>query len=372
MINKYLLIALTCGAILLTSCTDEGEDVNPTIEVPESYVFERNGISSVDYSGQTARLDMLAELKAYIATANDSLSLNEQTLLNMFANENSPFADATLNESGKELEDKTFLTDVNYYKEVLSSAAAASETVIEATEGTAGLIARSATRMILVNEKGHEYTQIVEKGLMGATFLNQIYNAYLTDAKTGADVDNVTIVEGKNYTTLEHHFDEAFGYWGVNVDFDAEGENRFLGNYTLGREGFTSAAEALKEAFLKGRTAIVNNDFVTLEAQKAIIYEQFETAVAATVIHYINESITDLNNAEIGSLFHHASEGYGFALGLKYSPVKKITDSQYNDLVNVGFGTNGNFWSMSVESLNSAKSILISAYPALADIADDL
>ncbi len=371
MLNKQLFIALIASVLIWSSCTED-DDANPKLDIPQSYEFERNGASSVDYSGQIARLDMLAELKAYIATANDSMALDAQILLDMFANENNPFDEAALNESGKRLEDKTFLTDVNYYKNVLNSAATASQAVTEASEGTAGLIARSATRVILVNEKGHEYTQIVEKGLMGATFLNQIYNAYLTDAKTGADIDNVTIVEGKNYTTLEHHFDEAFGYWGVNVDFDPQGENRFLGNYTLGREGFTEAADALRAAFLTGRTAIVNSDFETLDAQKDIIYEQFEIAVAATVIHYINESITDLNNAEIGNLFHHASEGYGFALGLKYNPYKMITDTQYDDLVNSGFGTDGNFWDMSVESLNNAKNILISAYPSLTDIADDL
>ena len=70
--NKLNSILLIIGAILtgsLSSC-NEGED-DVTLETPSTYQFTRDGASSVDYSGQTARLDMLAELKAYIGTANN-------------------------------------------------------------------------------------------------------------------------------------------------------------------------------------------------------------------------------------------------------------------------------------------------------------
>ncbi len=163
--------------------------------------------------------------------------------------------------------------------------------------------------------------QLVEKGLHGSNVFNQIYNSYLTDAKIGNGVENTELEADKNYTAMEHHWDEAFGYWGVNPEFDVDGENRFLGNYTYGREKAISEVRLkLRDAFLKGRTAIVNKAYEIRDEQRDIIYAEFELIAAATAIHYINESIADLSGDDQGSLFHHASEGYGFAMALKYSP----------------------------------------------------
>lgn len=371
--KRYLpfLLALACA---FTSCEeDDGEnDVNPQIDVPSTYTFERNGESTVSYSGQTDRLDMLAEMKSYVGTANSGAELSEQKLLDMYANENSAFEDADLNASTKQLEDKTFIADVSFYKDLFASAAAASTSGVEAAEGQAGLIARGPDRNILVDENGWEYTQLLEKGMMGSVFLHQIYNTYLTDSKIGNDVENEELVEGKNYTAMEHHWDEAFGYWGVSPDFDPEADNRFWANYTYGRESVLGSATALKDAFLKGRTAIVNKNYDVKNEQRDIIYKQFELIAAATAIHYINESIADINNGDQGNLFHHASEGYGFARALQFSPYKSISDDQLDTILNANFGTDGNFWTITIDGLQAAKSTLATVYPELADVADEL
>ena len=71
-----------------------------------------------------------------------------------------------------------------------------------------------------MDANGIEYTQLIEKGLMGAVFYYQITNVYLGDGKM--DVDNADQVDpdnGKYYTTMEHHWDEAFGYFSDAVDF---------------------------------------------------------------------------------------------------------------------------------------------------------
>lgn len=132
------------------------------------------------------------------------------------------------------------------------------------------------------------------------------------------------------------------------------------------------SATALKDAFLTGRTAIVNKDYDTKNEQRDIIYEQFELIAAATAIHYINESITDINNGDQGNLFHHASEGYGFARALQFSPYKKISDAELNTILNANFGTDGDFWTITIEGLQEAKATLTSVYPELADVADEL
>lgn len=364
-INKTLWV-LTASLSVLFSCNDD-DDINKELQVPATYTFTRNGGSSVSYSGQTDRLDMLAELKSYLASANTGAELSTLKLLDMYGNENAPFEDAALNESTKQLEDKTYSTDIEFYKNLFVSAEAASKSGV-ATEGTAGLMTRG-TGNILVNEKGWEYTQVIEKGLMGAVFLNQIYNTYLTDSKIGADVENDNLEDGKNYTAMEHHWDEAFGYWGMNPEFDTEGEARFWSNYALGREELVGSFTALKNAYLAGRTAIVNKNYPLLAEQRNILYEQFELLAAAATIHYLNEVATDTNE---GDRMHHASEGYGFARALAYSPNKKISEAQLQTLLGNAFGTDADFYKISNESLTQGKDLLKTVYPTLADIADDL
>lgn len=369
--NLYLSAFIILASVF-TGCDGTDEAPEPKLEIPSSYSFTRNGESTVDYSGQTLRLDMLSELKAYIGTANSGEVLSEQKMLDMFANENNAFSTEALNTSGKQLEDKTFLADVTFYKALFASAAEASESEAEASEGHGGLVARGSDRMILVDENGHEYTQLAEKGMMGSVFLNQIFNVYLTDSRIGNEVENEELVEGQTYTAMEHHWDEAFGYWGVSEDFDPEADNRFWGNYTYGRETVLGSATILKDAFLTGRAAIVAKDYETRDAQRDIIYEQFELIAAATAIHYLNESITDINNGDQGNLFHHASEGYGFARALKFSPYKSISDDQLDTILNSNFGTDGNFWTITLEGLQQAKATLVTVYPDLADVADEL
>ncbi len=366
-----LKLAVVLNMAFCVSC-DDSDDVSRGIERPATYEFSRNGESTVSYTGQTERLDMLAEMKAYIATANIGEQLDESTLLDMYANENSPFENEDLNSSTKNLESKTFITDITFFKEILISTALASGSTAAADQGKSGLVSRGAGNNILVDDKGWEYTQLVEKGLMGAVFLHQIYNVYLTDSKIGIDISNEDLVEGTNYTAMEHHWDEAFGYWGVNTAFDTEGENRFWGNYSYGRERYTGTVTKLKDAYLAGRTAIVNKDYDAMNAASELIYQEFELLAAATTIHYINDGIRDLNSADIGNLFHHISEGYGFAMALKYSPIKRITDEQLDLILNKHFGTDGDFWTITVEGLNNARSSIVSAYPSLADFAQDL
>ncbi|MEZ5022552.1 MAG: DUF4856 domain-containing protein [Chitinophagales bacterium] len=70
----------------------------------------------------------------------------------------------------------------------------------------------------------------------------------MSDARVGDNVDNTTIEEGDNYTAMEHHWDEAFGYLGVPVDFksnwpsDRNGRSQIWGSYIRGRDAMLEAA----------------------------------------------------------------------------------------------------------------------------------
>jgi hypothetical protein len=178
-------------------------------------------------------------------------------------------------------------------------------------------------------------------------------SVYLTDDKM--NVDNTEVESGRG-TDMAHHFDEAFGYLGVPKDFktndkdEVEGEYTtsawFWGHYIHSREGDIDIRTPLFEAFLRGRTAILNDqmarksndttDYLKIRDEAiATIKEKWEFLAAANVVHYINSTLSDIDNNDTGSKWHHWSEAKGFALGLKYNVDKQITDSEWNKLNNL-------------------------------------
>jgi len=55
---------------------------------------------------------------------------------------------------------------------------------------------------------------------MGAVFYYNIAEVYTRPGKIGASVDNI-IVTPEEGTDMEHHWDEAFGYFGAPIDFSS-------------------------------------------------------------------------------------------------------------------------------------------------------
>ncbi|GIV59856.1 MAG: hypothetical protein KatS3mg043_0945 [Rhodothermaceae bacterium] len=358
------------------------------IETPETYTFTRNGASTVSFPGQTDRLNMLQEMKAYLTQGDRGELLSEQALLDMFENTGGNGGGHFSFTSDRQLKDKTFPPDLDarLFENLFARAAAASErgqAGITASNGTAGLLVReNSGNTILVDENGREFTQLIEKGLMGAVFYNQIYNVYLTDSRVGNGVENVELVEGENYTPMEHHWDEAFGYWNAPPDFTSpwpearRGELRFWSHYSNVVDnvagGLLGTNKILMDAYKEGRAAIVNNDPVTRDAQRDVLYAYHELVAAATAVHYINLTLGYLDEGKTGEAFHTLSEAWAFVNALKYSPRRKISLEQIETIKEEKFGAGGNFWNVTSAGLNEAKATLVEIYPELAPVQDDL
>lgn len=377
-LNIGLAVALTAVTFSCGVSNDDG-----TIDAPENYEFSRDGSSSVAYPGQTDRLKMLGEIDSYVGQGNSGELLSEQAMLDMFENAGGNGGGNFSFTSDRQLKNKTFPVDLdnNVYEDLFAQAASASENGsngVPASNGVAGLIARADGDDILVSANGREFSQLVEKGLMGSVFYHQIFNVYLSDDRIGPDVDNSTVEDGANYTAKEHHFDEAFGYFGAPRDFESDwpdaraDEAKYWADYSNGADGSLGMNDILMDAYIQGRTAIVNKDQDALNEQVDILYENLELLAAATTIHYINSTLTNLSNGEQGEAFHTLSEAWAFANALKYSPRHKITLEQLTQIKETDFGDNGNFWNVDSEGLNNAKSTLVEIYPALADVQDEL
>ena len=362
---------LLMGAVLFTaSCKkDDPDPVDETPQQPKTYSF-----TNVDYSGQTTRLDMLAELTAEMKKPASGTPADEQVMLNMFANSNSPFADGALNATTKQLKNKCYdaqgaamsASTFEYYMTRLASLSSANTGTW--APGTAG-VATSGTKAYYLDENGVEYAQVVEKGLMGAVFYFQISENYTREGKIGDAVNNTDVTEGKG-TDMEHHWDEAFGYFGATVDLTEDNYNdlplRYHAKYAkVGSKAGLNTISNVMDQFIKGRFSISNKNYTDRDAAAAQLRKEYELIMATTAIHYINGGISNFGDDAIRN--HELSEAYAFIASLHYNSDKLISDADLalvQDYFREDMGGHKvpSLLNVTVTSLNEAKDKLSTVY----------
>lgn len=372
---RYTLPLLSLG--LLVACSPE-EDPTPSHSVPETYEFTRDGESTVSFTGQIQRQTMLGELSSMIKSGTDN-TLDYQTLVNMYENNDNPFSDAELNASGKSLSSKTSAsathvfdqgTTINWFKAILQGAATASTATAEASAGSAGVISNSdGSRNYLVSEAGLEYAQVVEKGLMGAVFMDQMVNNYLTSLKLDVDNDPSAVT---GYTDMEHHWDEAYGYLTIVQDYNTDAsvsQNRgYWGRYLVGLEEDFNIASDLYLAFRTGRQAIVDKKYDKRDAQIPTIAEGMESATYIKALSYLNKGAAKLNAGDAAVAFHELSEGVGFIFSLRYTADETVSAQQSDNWINTLISGDG-FWSGDIQTrIDSVKTEIGTAFNLSSDI----
>lgn len=380
------------AVLLMTSCDDDQMSIEPLegIENPVNYDFVRNGASTVSFSGQTDRISMATEL---IAALND-FSTTEESLLEMYSNETAsgedanPFAEAGLNESTKSVKSKVAASKDFFSSNTVESAEIKAEIeswiTAQVTEvfpsenelaaaGKAGQIADGSS-VRYVNAKGLEYNQAINKSLIGALMVDQMLNNYLSASvlDEGENIENNNndvVEEGKSYTTMEHKWDEAFGYLcgadGANYEdpISTLGSDSFLNKY-LSRvdadDDFHGIANDIFEALKLGRAAIAGKNYTVRDAQANIIRDKISQVVAIRAVYYLQQGKIAKENNDLGGAFHDFSEGFGFVYSLRFLRVPNSTDSYFTkaevgefiDLLTAGNG----FWDITSETLDQISS----------------
>jgi len=367
--RKYFSLGLSVALLTgVTSCEKSEVISQNQLDIPATYKFERNGQTSVSYSGQTDRLNQLAEMKAMLQTADAGSIVSEIDLLDMYANTGGDANGNFTFSSSKQLKNKTFDLDQTYFEGMLKSAAAAStdgSNGVLASMGTAGLITRGGNNStILVDEKGFEFTQVFEKGIMGGVFYYQIVNVYLTDDKIGDAVDNENVDSVKNYTDMEHHFDEAFGYFGAPVDFSSDYQGtespRYWAKYSNSTDAVISGMNtSIMDSYKTGRSAIVANEHTIKTSQVSELNTYFGQLAAASAIHYANEAKATTDQ---GDLLHVLSECYAFTRALRYANPnqREFSPTEVETLLTNTF--NDNLWLVKASDLNNLIDALSTAY----------
>ncbi len=229
---------------------------------------------------------------------------------------------------------------------------------------------------VYVTDNGLDLNQLIQKFLLMSVAYSQATDDYLDEEK-GLKADNAFQDKGtKAYTSLEHQFDEGFGYFGAARDYlaysDDEiaskgGREDWQGQYDTDNDGkidllseknFGNSVNAAKrdrgtaaninptdyskqamDAFLMGRKLINDNASLSevlsvAQKEELLTYRDaavmaWEKSVVATVVHYINDLNADLDKVgtaefDYATTAKHFSELKGFALGLQFNPYSPI------------------------------------------------
>lgn len=343
------------------SCTYEIDNGGIGYTIPSTFTFtDGNGNSTVSYSGQTDRLNQLEEMVVYMKTGTTAV-LDAQIIKDMFANVGDNGNGNFSFSSTKQLKNKCFTVDQPLFETFMDEIATASnDFATTASNGQAGTLT-SGTSTYLFDANGVEHVQVIEKGLMGAVFMNQALNNYFSSAEI--DVDNTTAVDpanGKYYTLMEHHYDEAFGYFGVDVDFPTTIPSSFWGKYCNNQDASLNSNADMMNNFLKGRAAISNNVMADRDAAILAIRTEWEDISAYSAMSYLDDAVGYFGT-DNAKFLHVLSEAYAFAWDLRYAPVEtRRMDVVEHAALMAMFNTN--FWDMSIADINAIKSAIDAKY----------
>ena len=332
-----VLIAASCSKEGCTDPNASNYDANAgttnndlceyNYDVPSTYAFtDADGNNTVSYGGQTARMDMLSEMVTYLKSANGSnatpATLDASTLLAMYDNSYTGWTDQSLVGNGKQLKSKTALADAGI------------QAMFEAWMSTAASSSPSNTTSYLQSSTGLEWTQMIEKGLMGACFASQMTSNYLAgieadDNETAVDADN-----GKFYTEMEHHWDEAYGYFTDAVDYPTNGTDRFWGKYANKSylEDNLGSATDISTAFRTGRAALSAHNTADALVQRDIIIAEVKQMQAGMAIHYLNDVKSKVSSgADQSAINHSMSEALAFLFGMQF--ISETPDMNSSDVM---------------------------------------
>jgi len=230
-------------------------------------------------------------------------------------------------------------------------------------------------------EDGLDLQQLTQKFLHGAVSFSQAADDYLDDSTPDKGLLTPNERDGdKPFTSLEHAWDEGFGYFGAARDYleytdeeiagkggrdgwakgyhdtDGDGTIDLVAEYNwgastnaakrdLGSASGTDFTTETFEAFWRGREIIDNapegtlseGALVDLKEQRDIAMAGWEKALAATVVHYINETIeaTEALGSDDYDFGKHTkgwSEMKGFALAFQFNPSSPLSLKEFADL----------------------------------------
>ena len=343
---RFLIPCLFSIAFATLSCRDEPEVVELPRQLNDYHVyrFERDGLSTVRNTGQNVRNVLVQDLKLFIENLakpgaqpatyealyryfdNGGKTIEEPILTPVHLPLNPPTLKAI---SGvRDLETRVNFTQ--WGDEITADIQEWCQTIADNSQEPAKL---GTYRVYIDEETGFDLGEMFQKGVKGGVMLGHGLHGYFRNVHKKEN-DQVVIwgTDTLIYTEMEHHLDEAFGYYGAARNFydftleelaDRENGRNYRDNYDV--DGFidfrseynfsfaldaaqrdvtsatgTEYASTIYEAFYQARRSIVQKQYDSLIYQKTIILEHWEKVNAATAIHYLNALRSALDLLEVG------------------------------------------------------------------------
>ena len=210
---------------------------------------------------------------------------------------------------------------------------------------------------IYVTATGLDYQQLLQKFLLGAVTFSQGADDYLDQGLNASNAQS----QGKCYSSLAHKWDEGYGYFGASRYYgqqtDAENKAGYKdqdlddklnleteANYghsvnaakrDIGATVATDFTAGAFDAFKAGRDLIAGagdtlttDEMTELEGYRDAAISNWEKAISATVVHYINDVLADMDKfgttGDDGYSFtthaKHWGELKGFAMSFQFNP----------------------------------------------------
>ena len=391
---------------------DDGSCTYDASTAPTTYNF-----SNASYGGQTDRIYMLKEFETYLKTVNSGGIVDAAVAKSMYANDGYTWTSEyfTLNgQPTKQLKNKTATDDQANIEALIDQLAALSadavsdndafiESVLGANLPTCAAAidyladsygysleqsctwdgapmwdfggmtmgdycpascnpdAVTLTGSYMFDENGFEPVQLIVKGIMGSCFYYQGTSVYLSDAKMNVDNDVAALTGDTDYTDMQHHFDESFGYLGAPIDMsiaNPDGGN-YWGKYakktTAG--GLTTIDNLMQDGFIAGRHAINNMDYDARDVAISVIQDEWEMIPVASALYYLNSSIADIADDAVRN--HALSEAIAFMSALKWNSNGTVTPAQVDDMIAM---LGDNLFNISATMISDTRDALAAAY----------
>ena len=192
------------------------------------------------------------------------------------------------------------------------------------------------------NSSSYNFKHLFINGMMSAFVIDQVLNVHLENVRLS---DNDILIENKNYTEMEHIWDQAFG-----LVFSLEDKDILLNKYLSNIDG---VADKLFKMFKDGREAIVMKSYDLVHLQILNIRKLISDILLENAINNVKEILKNehsdedkLNNLNliINSAFNllysnydgksHLSIDELIKLGLFKLNDNKLRLADHNELLN--------------------------------------
>jgi len=370
-----------CITLVFQGCSEDSDSttesvVDNTITTPTTYEFAsrfNDNESSVSYTGQVVRNVVIKDLKSLAGTSGST----EASLLDLYNNgggSEAPILNPEMREAWSEFDNTSKLSNkiaqddsdltsgiplLGYNKTPdaqMKEWFAAVPNLVSYADGSSTRLVQSADSL--------ELNQMIGKGLIGVVSYYQATSNYLPKMEDDAASNSAASGDGKAYSSMEHHWDEAFGYFGAAKDYNtytddaarkssydsnADGSIDYKSEYNFDWATYAAKRDidcastctmdndftgTIMGAFLEGRTLIHNEGSLdAIKAQRTIVVNAWEKMIAANIIHYANDVSAKITAGNV-SIVHSWAEMRAFAMALQYNQYKLISDTDLATVVN--------------------------------------